>query len=95
MRPTRRSLRIAHTIGIAVGLVLLIAGIVRLFLPLECSGHTLEPGQECHDTVKGRQVVRTFNEQRSLRDSTDGFLIVGGLVVAAGSAVLLRRTTHA
>ncbi|MEU6585303.1 hypothetical protein [Nocardia sp. NPDC046763] len=30
----------------------------------------------------------------SLRDSTDGFLIVGGLVVAAGSAVLLRRTTR-
>ncbi|MGV9664854.1 hypothetical protein ACWDUL_11535 [Nocardia niigatensis] len=95
MRPTRRSLRIAHLIGIAVGLVLLTAGIVRLFLPLECRGHALEPGQECHDTAKGRAVVRTFDEQRSLRNSTDGFLIVGGLVVAAGSAVLLRRTTRA
>ncbi|MTE13443.1 hypothetical protein [Nocardia aurantiaca] len=94
MRPTRHSLTIAHIIGIGVGLVLLIVGIVRLFLPLECSGHALEAGQVCHDTVKGRAVVRTFDEQRSLRDTTDGFLIVGGLVVVTGSAVLLHRTTR-
>ncbi|MFE3988882.1 hypothetical protein ACFXPR_30755 [Nocardia tengchongensis] len=92
MRPTRRSLKIAHTIGIVIGLALLLIGVIRLFLPLECAGHRMEAGQVCHDTNKGRAVVRTFDEQRSLRNSTDGFLIVGGAVVAAGSALLLRRT---
>ncbi|WP_433672247.1 hypothetical protein ACQP06_11735 [Nocardia sp. CA-136227] len=88
-------MKIAHTIGIAVGLALLLAGVIRLFLPVECDGHTMERGQVCHDTDKGRAVVRTFDEQRSLRDSTTGFLIVGGVIVAAGSAVLLRRTLRA
>ncbi|MGY4099599.1 hypothetical protein ACW2Q0_08565 [Nocardia sp. R16R-3T] len=86
---------IAHTIGIGVGLVLLIAGIIRLLLvPVECSGHQMEPGQVCAETDKGRPVVRTFDQQQSLRNTTDGFLIVGGFAVAAGSAVLLRRVSR-
>lgn len=88
-------MKIAHTIGIALGLALLLAGLIRLSLPVECHGRSMDIGQVCHDTSKGRPVVRTFDEQRSLRDSTTGFLVVGGVIVAAGSAVLLRRTLRA
>ncbi|MFE3753157.1 hypothetical protein ACFXO9_02510 [Nocardia tengchongensis] len=88
-------MKIAHTLGVAVGLALLLTGLIRLSLPVECHGHAMDLGQVCHDTEKGRPVTRSFDEQRSLRDSTDGFLTVGGLIVAAGSAVLLRRTLRA
>ncbi|MGW4244032.1 hypothetical protein [Nocardia sp. NPDC004722] len=92
MRPSPRSLTIAHRIAVVVGLLLLIAGVARaLLIPIECSGHRMESGQICVDTEKGRTVSRTFDQQRSLRHSTDGFLIVGGVLVVAGSAVLLRR----
>ncbi|MGW4353998.1 hypothetical protein ACWELJ_18115 [Nocardia sp. NPDC004582] len=88
-------MKIAHTIGVAVGLALMLAGMIRLSLPVECHGRSMDIGQVCHDTNKGSAVVRTYDEQRSLRDSTTGFLIVGGVIVAAGSAVLLRRTLRA
>ncbi|MEU1210186.1 hypothetical protein [Nocardia sp. NPDC005825] len=88
-------MKIAHTIGIAVGLALLLTGLFRFSLPVECHGHAMDLGQVCHDTDKGRPVVRSFDEQRSLRDSIDGFLIVGGVIVAGGSAALLWRTRRA
>ena len=94
-RPSRRSLVIAHVIGIVVGVVIFAAGIARfLWLPVECSGHLMEPGQTCTDLEKGRVVSRSFDQQRSLLHVTNGFLIVGGLVVAAGSAIQLRRMTR-
>ncbi|WP_433593671.1 hypothetical protein [Nocardia sp. CA-145437] len=88
-------MKIAHTIGVVVGLALMLIGLFRLSLPVECDGHSMNIGQVCHETSKGRPVVRSYDEQRSLRDSTTGFLVVGGVIVAAGSAVLLRRTLRA
>ncbi len=91
-RPSRRSMVIANKIGIVVGLVLIGVGIVRLLLlPVECSGRPMSPGQTCTDLEKGRVVTRSFDQQRSLHNTTDGFFLVGGVVVAAGSALQLRR----
>lgn len=94
-RPSRRSLVIANRIGIVVGAVLIAIGIARLLLlPVECSGQPMLPGQTCTDLEKGRVVTRTYDQQRSLHDTTDGFFIVGGVVAAAGSAFQLRRVTR-
>ncbi|WP_040810465.1 hypothetical protein [Nocardia concava] len=71
---------------------MLLVGLGRmLLLPLDCAGDRMDPGQVCTTTEKGHTVTRSFEQQRSLRQTTDGFLIVGGLVVGAGSAVLLIR----
>lgn len=94
-RPTRRSLVIANRIGIVVGALLLVAGVLRIMLlPVECLGQQMVPGQLCTDTEKGRTVTRTFDQQRSLYDATNGFLIVGGGIVAAASAIALLRISR-
>lgn len=87
-----RTMVIAHGIGLGVGAILLCVGLWRLLLlPVECSGREMALDQVCTGVEKGQRVSRTFDQQRALRDSTTGFLIVGGFVVAAGSGGLLVR----
>lgn len=94
-RPSRRSLALANRIGLVVGAVLIGIGIARLLLlPVQCSGEPMRPDQTCTDVEKGRVVTRSFDQQQALHKTTDGFFIVGGAIVAAGSAVQLRRLTR-
>ncbi len=93
-RPSRRSLVLANRIGLVVGAVLIGIGITRLLLlPVQCSGEPMRPSQTCTDVEKGHMVTRSFDQQQALHNTTDGFFVVGGAIVAAGSAVQLRRLT--